>query len=75
MDRATGHPPSAHVVSSRYVRNTGTRVKVPVPGHEVVVDPVIEVIREGDIVRALDITCSCGQRFRVLCDYDPTAIG
>lgn len=30
----------------------------------------IEVIREGNLVRAVDITCACGERIRVRFDYE-----
>jgi hypothetical protein len=32
--------------------------------------PQIEVVRQGEVVQALDITCSCGCQMRVLCEYD-----
>ncbi len=31
--------------------------------------PQIEVIRHGQWVQALDITCTCGCQLRVLCEY------
>ncbi len=33
-------------------------------------EPHIELVREGDVVRAIDITCACGQHFRLRCVYD-----
>lgn len=33
------------------------------------VEPRVELIRSGDKIRAIDITCSCGQRIRLRCDY------
>jgi hypothetical protein len=44
-----------------------TRVVIPHQGH--LAEPVIELVREGDVVRAIDITCCCGQRYRLLCEY------
>ena len=32
--------------------------------------PTVELLREGNVIRAIDITCSCGQRIRVHCSYD-----
>jgi hypothetical protein len=29
--------------------------------------PRIELVRENGVIRAIDITCGCGQRVRVLC--------
>ena len=33
-------------------------------------EPRIELIREGDIVRAIEVICSCGERIRLRCDYE-----
>ena len=32
--------------------------------------PTIEVIREGDVVQAIDVTCTCGETFRLWCSYE-----
>jgi hypothetical protein len=32
-------------------------------------EPRIELIREGDLIRAIDVTCSCGKRIRLVCEY------
>ena len=31
--------------------------------------PTVELIREGDVVQAIDVTCSCGEKFRIWCSY------
>lgn len=33
-------------------------------------EPTIELVRDGEVVRAMDITCSCGEHIIVRCDYD-----
>jgi hypothetical protein len=33
------------------------------------VEPRIRLIKEGEIIRALDVICGCGERIRVKCDY------
>ena len=30
----------------------------------------IELITEHDVVRAIDVTCSCGQKMRIWCSYE-----
>jgi hypothetical protein len=75
MDRSDSREPGQHVVPAGHVRESGLRVKLSVPGHGGLDEPILEVVREGDVVRALDIICSCGQRIRVLCDYEGTAEG
>ena len=32
--------------------------------------PRIELVREDGVIRAIDITCVCGERVRVLCSYE-----
>jgi hypothetical protein len=70
---AEGRDPVIGVVSSQRVREAGGRAVVPVPGHEQCDEPVIELIRQGDVIQAIDITCPCGRRLRVLCDYQGTS--
>lgn len=31
--------------------------------------PHIELIRDGEVIRAIDVTCGCGQRIRLRCTY------
>jgi len=32
--------------------------------------PHIELVREGDVIQAIDVTCTCGQKIRLRCVYD-----
>lgn len=32
-------------------------------------DPTVQLVREDGVVRAIDITCGCGERIRIQCDY------
>lgn len=32
--------------------------------------PIVELVKEGDVVKAIDVTCSCGQKFRLWCAYE-----
>jgi hypothetical protein len=32
-------------------------------------EPKINLVREGGVVRAIEVTCSCGQVIRIRCDY------
>lgn len=75
MSRTEGHETSPLVVPAQRVRESGQRVTVRVPGQEVPAGPRLEILREGAIIRALDITCSCGACIRVVCDYDEPAQG
>lgn len=58
---------------------------VVVPGHRVVQttevarvgsshahgsgQPTVELVRDGDVVKAIDVTCSCGEKMRIWCSY------
>ncbi len=32
-------------------------------------EPHVEVIREGEEIRAIEVTCTCGKKIRVYCTY------
>jgi hypothetical protein len=32
--------------------------------------PQVEVVREGTVVRVIDVTCACGERIRIVCEYE-----
>lgn len=32
-------------------------------------EPTVRIVREGDLIQALEVTCSCGERIRIRCDY------
>ena len=31
----------------------------------------VELVKDGDVVQAIDVTCACGQKTRVWCVYEP----
>jgi hypothetical protein len=37
--------------------------------------PQIELIREGDVIRAIEVTCTCGEKIRLHCEYQAPAAG
>ncbi|AWM37377.1 hypothetical protein [Gemmata obscuriglobus] len=58
------------VVRAARVRVTGEPVRIGAPaptggGHE----PTVRVVREGDLIQALEVTCTCGERIRIRCEY------
>ena len=58
------------VVPGRHVRLSEQTVPVAAGRHGHPSQPVIQLVRDGDVVRAIDITCGCGQRIRVRCLYE-----
>ena len=43
--------------------------RVPVPGAHPEAQPTVELIRAGNVIRAIDVTCTCGRRIRLRCHY------
>jgi hypothetical protein len=37
--------------------------------------PQIEVVRDGDVIQAIDVTCACGAKIRLRCCYDDAGPG
>lgn len=57
------------VIPGSCVRVSEETTPVGTPRHLPVGTPHLELIREGDVIRAIDVTCSCGQRIRLRCTY------
>jgi hypothetical protein len=58
------------VIPGRLVRVSGepARVGAPTAGPPAG-QPQIEMIKDGDILRAIDVVCACGKRIRLRCVY------
>jgi hypothetical protein len=37
--------------------------------------PQIELVRDGEVIQAIDVTCTCGQKIRLRCVYEEAAAG
>ena len=62
--------PTAVVTAAR-IRVSDDPIRVGAPS--VVLahgEPKIQLIREDGTVRAIDITCGCGEKIRIRCDYN-----
>jgi hypothetical protein len=61
---------TASVVTSARIRVADDPVRVGAPvvtlAHG---EPKIQVVREDGVVRAIDVTCGCGEKVRIRCDY------
>jgi hypothetical protein len=62
-------PAKRVIVPGRQVRLSGQAARVGIPGPPAHGEPHIDLIRLGDIVQAIEITCGCGQRIRIQCEY------
>lgn len=67
----------AHVgiVPGRLVQVTGELVHVNVPQEEAdgpppsSEEPQVSLIREGDVIQGIEVTCTCGRKIRLRCIY------
>lgn len=65
------------VVPGPCVEITGHSVAVPsgggAPLRKPTGQPTVQLIRDGDVVRAVEIVCGCGQKIRLKCVYEEGA--
>lgn len=57
------------IIPGRCVRLSGESARVSVPRHGSNGEPHVELIRDGEVIQAIDITCPCGQHIRLRCVY------
>lgn len=57
------------IIPGQRVVFSGEHASVPIPAQTNSREPKIELVRENDVIRAIDVTCACGQRIRLVCDY------
>jgi hypothetical protein len=57
------------VVRGTCVRVSNDPARVGLRGQEASAETRIEVIRNGEVIQAIDVFCSCGQHIRVHCLY------
>lgn len=71
MDHATFERDAVNraVVPGQRVRLTGEAARVVPPRQGGECEPQIELVRQGDQVRAIDIRCTCGKRIYLTCEY------
>jgi hypothetical protein len=59
------------IIPGRLVKVVG-EARVPGPHEheeEAAAEPRVELIRDGDVIQAIDVTCTCGKRIRLRCIY------
>lgn len=57
------------IVPGRFVHVTEEAAPIPIPGTTPPAEPRIELIRAGDVIQAIDVTCACGRKIRLRCTY------
>ncbi|MSR55759.1 MAG: hypothetical protein EXS09_21135 [Gemmataceae bacterium] len=67
---STNQTVSRSVVSAQRVRIAADVIRVAAPKAEgTAEEPRIQLIRESGVIRAIDVTCSCGEKIRIVCEY------
>jgi hypothetical protein len=63
-------PTPSPVVNADRVRfgSEAVRIGVPRPGGAPR-EPRIHLVREDGMIRAIEVTCTCGERIRIVCEY------
>lgn len=59
--------PGSRVVRSTEVAHIGGRPEPACP------TATVELVSEENVVRAIDVTCACGQKMRIWCSYNVDA--
>jgi len=63
-------PGGRAVISAQRVRMADDAVHVAAPHPDGTLDePKIQLVREDGVVRAIDVTCRCGEKIRIVCEY------
>lgn len=58
------------VLSGQQVKVSNDTVRIGAPvAHVKHGEPTVQLVREDGVIRAIDITCGCGAKTRILCDY------
>lgn len=66
-DAAKTSPPG--IIPGSHVHMLSEPARVGQPGHETHAEPIINIIRDGDTVRAIEVICTCGKRTVLSCVY------
>ena len=61
---------SRSVLPGGQIRIDETQSCVLVPANGCSSDPIIDLVRTGDRIEAIEITCACGKRIRLNCQYE-----
>jgi hypothetical protein len=71
MEHATFERDAASraVIPGTQVRITGEAARVVPPRQPGDCEPRIDLVRDGDQIRAIDIRCACGKRIYLECQY------
>ena len=58
------------VVPGNRVIQTGEKARIGNSDAHDSAHSTVELVRDGDLVKAIDVTCSCGEKTRIWCSYE-----
>lgn len=68
-DKSFGGPSLGHAVMPANAVRLGGDARIGLAPHDAEGAPTIDLIKEGDVVRAIEIVCACGKKIRLRCVY------
>ncbi len=69
-DQPRAHVPASNVIPASHIRLSGEPLTVCAPGgHDAADEPRVNLIRDGDVIRAIEVVCTCGKRVVLNCVY------
>jgi hypothetical protein len=63
------HLPTSNVIPASDIRLGAEPVALFIPGQRPCNEPRVNLIRDGDVVRAIEVICTCGERVVLTCVY------
>lgn len=66
---STGHKHYARIVPHHRVLVKPEMTRLAVPGQENQAEPEVILVREGEVVKAIEVVCGCGRRIRLKCVF------
>ena len=75
MEKQEHHPNATAkrvVVPGQRVRVEAEMARLPVPAQLTHSKVNVSTVRNGDTVQFIDITCTCGEHIRLVCEYEGT---
>jgi hypothetical protein len=69
-EAAVKHSFARAVVVGTHVHVGPESTPVGKPRPQAKAEPKVEIIREGNLIRAVDIVCTCGETIRLRLDYE-----
>ncbi len=70
LQNTSSHSGPHAIVPGNRVRRSDEVAPIGGPHHSDCAEPIVELVKEGDVVRAIDVTCRCGNKMRVWCAYE-----